>query len=205
MLQLTWNVEKNFETICSHGEFKVTGSQEFIKSVGDTIKEVQTSAPTIESLPSCVSYVASLRKEVKTYEDELGDIKKAWDAPLEKYLSVIANTVSSFKDAVKDYGDKVLDLKKQDFKNKAKARFVMLAGAMTKTGEIPDFDSFYEEAWYSRSKNNQDLDNFIIAKLRTQEEVSDESAVAMFTIKGSANIKKAEDLLIENRINYEKI
>lgn len=186
-------------------KLSLAGERDFVESVDRTIESIKTFPPTIENLSLCVKKCSELNKQVKEFSEQAEAVKEVYLQPLENAMGNIELAINDLATATKDYGAKVLDLKKQDFKDMAQKRFVTLAGAMSKTGEIPDFETFYDPAWYSRCKTKEALDDAIIAKLKRSEEVEDDKAIATFSIKGSAKIKIVEDFLISSHINYEKI
>ena len=185
-------------------KLSLAGERDFVESVDRTIESIKTFPPTIENLPLCVKKCSELNKQVKEFSEQAEAVKEVYLQPLENAMGNIELAINDLATAAKDYGAKVLDLKKQEFKEVARKRFVTLAGAMSKTGEIPDFDTFYDPSWYSRCKTKDSLDDAIIAKLKRADEVEDDSAVATFTIKGSAKIRQVEDFIISSHINYEK-
>lgn len=183
----------------------IKGSEDFIKKTKDEAENMTKFPPSGSTILVCMTKRANTKKDITAYRAQVEALEKMYLAPLAVALAPIVKAIDSLDKALDDYADKLLTCQKNEFKEKARKRFVTLAGAMSKTGEIPDFETFYDPSWYSRCKTNDSLDDAIIAKLKRSEEVEDDKATATFSIKGSAKIKIVEDFLISSRINYEKI
>lgn len=182
----------------------ITGVEEFVKGLNDERGKISIVAPTKENVAFSSKEVTKHNATIKTYEGQVDAIKAKYNEPLDNLLKPILQAIEAYYEDCKDYQNQVLAMKKEAFKDKARERFVKLATLVSTTGEIPNFDAFYEDKWY-QCKNDDALDACIADKLKKQNEVADGDAVAVFSIKGSDKIAIVEDFLIKNKINYEKL
>lgn len=182
----------------------VSGVEELTAEVLKSAEKIGKVAPIPENADQCAKEITKFNKLTKDAESAVKSVIDYWDEPLKKELNPLVEAIASYKAKKNEYQSSALEAKKEAAKKEAYVVFLDLA-KLSKDGNIPDWDTFYDIGWYGRTKD--DIRSLMIAKLASfvqTEEPDDPSAFAILTIKGSHEIARAEKALKEAGVVYEK-
>lgn len=161
--------------------------------------------PTPENSEFCSKIIVDNNKLLKELDGLRSDIENEAIGKISEALQPIIGPIEGFRQKAKAYQAENLEAKKERFKQKAHEVYNEVLGGVIGEGVSgipPKFDDVYADDMYGL--NGDYLKRAFRSKLTEALEEDDPKAVAIFTIKGSKMIKKAEKALIVGGVSYEK-
>jgi len=189
-------------TLVVDGE--VLGVDKFASRFEEAKKSIGLLKPTISNASLCAEKVTEHNKMLKAGKNALLEAQKQFLKPFVEALAPATEAVNAYEENLKAEQAEVLNAKKEKAKEEAYQEFLSLA-QLSKDGNVPDWDSFYELGWYSLTK--EQVRSAMVSKLAKfgkEEEPDNPNYFAVFTVVGSKNISKVEMFMKANLIDYKK-
>lgn len=189
-------------TLMVDGE--ILGVDKFVSRFDEAKKSIGLLKPTASNSTLCAAKVTEHNKMLKAGKNALLEAQKQFLRPFVEALAPATEAVNVYEELFKAEQTEVLNAKKEKAKEEAYQEFLNLA-QLSKDGNLPDWDSFYELGWYSLTR--EQVRSAMVSKLAKfgkEEEPDDQNAIAVFTVIGSKSIAKVETFMKANLIDYKK-
>ena len=179
-------------------------SDAFASKVSEAESRIALAPSTPENANICAKLVAANNRLIKEMKAER---QKAVTPLLDKIAGMmkpIDDLIEGFSEEAKAYADSVLSAKKERHRAKCEGWYNERAALILSADPdkaLPAFEDVYEPNWYSRT--DADCRELIRVKLTSAVREAEEG-LHSFAVFTDLDADKAEKLLIENKIHYER-
>lgn len=189
-----------FSLAVINGKPELQGIEALKNVVDRKVKVMQAQAVNIGDPANCDTLRTDNNNYVKEVEQQITDAEKKYLEPFDAVIKQITDALQPLKDENKAFAQRILEAKKARFKETVRAEFSLLALADA-NGELPDFETIYDPAWYGKTASV--WKQFLALKLKKERESTKKVVAYVKVTTDQGKLDDLEAYLISNRIVYE--